>query len=322
MACPRPSLTLVLDIDERLDNQETRLEIDRCYAHVGTTIVRTHARETFPARTFAQAAQQTAQAKSDGTEDAEDAEGTESVEGACNDVAQKTACEPEAANVARMLVKLGTRKYLHSADEGADELWDNVVGTWLFNEFHKVGNNLQIFNRRQNEIGNEPLPFSWLDVELQNGEVCVWMHLDSESGIDPHASEHISRMRALLNDGALGKNVASVVMPDPADYKRQFEEGIQAKAKRIEAGKRAQEEAEAANRAAREEAAKLADEAFLESPVAEIDEARARKAEEAELAAKYDLAEPDFAIDYHLWRVEYADGASRVFDSEKNAFSD
>ncbi len=31
MAQPRPSLTLILDIDERFDSEETRLEVGRCY---------------------------------------------------------------------------------------------------------------------------------------------------------------------------------------------------------------------------------------------------------------------------------------------------
>ena len=42
MAQPRPSLTLILDLDERLDSEDVRLEIDRCYSYVGSTLVRTH----------------------------------------------------------------------------------------------------------------------------------------------------------------------------------------------------------------------------------------------------------------------------------------
>jgi len=41
MAQPRPSLTLILDLDERLDSEDVRLEIDRCYSYVGSTLVRT-----------------------------------------------------------------------------------------------------------------------------------------------------------------------------------------------------------------------------------------------------------------------------------------
>lgn len=42
MAQPRPSLTLILDIDERLDNEDLRLEVNRSYTHVAPTLVRTH----------------------------------------------------------------------------------------------------------------------------------------------------------------------------------------------------------------------------------------------------------------------------------------
>lgn len=42
MAQPRPSLTLILDLDERLDSEDVRLEIDRCYSYVGSTLVRAH----------------------------------------------------------------------------------------------------------------------------------------------------------------------------------------------------------------------------------------------------------------------------------------
>lgn len=43
MAQPRPSMTLILDIDERIDSEELRLEIGRSYTYVASTLVRTHA---------------------------------------------------------------------------------------------------------------------------------------------------------------------------------------------------------------------------------------------------------------------------------------
>ena len=43
MAMLRPSLTLVLDLDERVASQETMLEIKRSYAHICTPVIRTHA---------------------------------------------------------------------------------------------------------------------------------------------------------------------------------------------------------------------------------------------------------------------------------------
>ena len=43
MALLRPSLTLVLDLDERVAAEQTILEINRSYAHIGTPVMRTHA---------------------------------------------------------------------------------------------------------------------------------------------------------------------------------------------------------------------------------------------------------------------------------------
>lgn len=38
MALLRPSLTLVLDLDERVAAEQTILEINRSYAHIGTPL--------------------------------------------------------------------------------------------------------------------------------------------------------------------------------------------------------------------------------------------------------------------------------------------
>ena len=160
MAQPRPSCTLILDIDERLFSEEVKLEVGRCYSYVCTTLVRTH-----------------------------------------------PASDGEPVNTARILAKLGTRKYVHSSDEGADELWSDVMERWLHNEFHKIGNNLVIYNRRQREIGGVELNFDWLEVELENGALTLAWRLDSTSFIDPERSALASQVRALLNGGALGEGV-------------------------------------------------------------------------------------------------------------------
>lgn len=46
MALLRPSLTLVLDLDERVAAEQTILEINRSYAHIGTPVIRTHEPES------------------------------------------------------------------------------------------------------------------------------------------------------------------------------------------------------------------------------------------------------------------------------------
>ena len=171
MAQPRPSLTLILDLDERLDSEDVRLEIDRCYSYVGSTLVRTH-----------------------------------------------PACDGEPQNIMRFLVKLGTRRYLRAEDEGADELWNDVMERWFYNELYKVSNNMLIYNRRQREVGNPQLVFDWIDVELQNGQLHALLHCDNVSGIRPETSELLTQLRAAYNEGALGEDVVRAYLPAPASY--------------------------------------------------------------------------------------------------------
>lgn len=283
MALPHPSLTLVLDIDERLDSEELRLEIGRCYTHVCLTLVRTH-----------------------------------------------PACEGEPQNIARFLVKMGTRSYWNSSDEGADELWNGIVERWIGNELYKVGNNMRIFNRRQRDEGREPLDFHWVELDLQNGQIAVLLRCDSTSAVDLEASKMVTMLRDACNEGALGDGVARVLMPSPASYEQQREAGLAAKAQReAEEAARLQEEAE---RAAAEAAAaeRIAEEAFLESPALSAhqgDEA-GEAPEEADAVGGgevvedlYALDEADFALEYRVWQVEYADGSVRIFDSETGSFA-
>lgn len=281
MAQPRPSLMLILDIDERLDSEEARLEINRSYSYVGSTLVRTHA-----------------------------------------------APEGEVpSNTVRFLVKMGTRKYLYSSDEGADDLWNDVMERWFFNEFHKVGNHMKIYNRRQHEIGNDELHFDWIEIELHNGEVKARLRLDSNSDIDPASSVWLSRLRNALNDGSLGEGVNRVTMPTPASYRQQEAVGCEAQA-RCQAEKTAVRAAEkAAARAAQEAAEAQAEDDFLESPKLATDHAVTSETEEAStyregVEEMFRFEDPDFVIDFHLWSIEYADGSIRVFDSETSTFVD
>lgn len=273
MAQPRPSLTLIIDIDERLDSEDVRLEIDRCYSYVGSTLVRTH-----------------------------------------------PAGEGEPENIMRLLVKLGTRRYLRSTDEGADELWNGVMERWFYNELYKVSNNMLIYNRRQRELGNPELVFDWIDVELQNGELHVLLHCDNVSGIQAETNEVLSAVRAAYNEGSLGQDVTRVYAPAPDAYEQQKAAGIAAKAEREAAKAAAREAAEAEARAAAAAAEAEADAAFLESPsLSESDPVEAAAAPTVD--EPFALDEPDFMPDYRLWLVEYADGAARTFDSHAGAFA-
>ena len=316
MAKPHPSMALLLDLDERLVDNDLRLEIDRCYSYLGTPVVRTH-----------------------------------------------PAGEGAPENTIRMMVRVGAREYLDSTAEGADALWSDSIEHWLLNQVHAVENQMKIFNRRQREEGRDELTFTWLEVELAGGRLTVRLRLDSSCGIDPADSVWVTRVRAALNEGALGQNVVAVQLPSDASFEQQYVAGMAALAAR----KVAEEEARAAEEAAAAEAAEAeaaAEAAFMASPalVAEAEEA-AKEAEEAadivvqariardleaaergelektpeqivaeriaeeahlgeDIQKKYALPEADFPIAFDQWTVIYADGTTRDFDAIRGVLAE
>lgn len=313
MAQPHPSLTLVLDVDERLDTEDLRLEVGRCYAHVCPTLVRTH---PAGARAHADAGS--------GPAGGQPANGQ--------------PADGRPVNVARFLVKMGTRVYLDPSVKGADELWSNVMERWIRNQLHKVGNNVRIFNRRQRDEGRPELSFDWMELELQNGQLSVLLRCDSTGAVDPDAAALVTAVRNAYGAGRLGQGAARVLLPAPAAYERQRAAGLAAKAQRqAEAAKRAQDEA--CRKAEQAEAAEReAAESFLESPRLAAEQATAnapgdaagsgRKAEAGgpqadgnEDTHRFDADEADFALDYRTWQVEYTDGSARTFDSRTGAFA-
>lgn len=193
--------------------------------------------------------------------------------------------EGEPENTLRMTVRVGAREYLDSSVEGADELWNDYIEHWLLNQVHAVENQMKIFNRRQREEGRPELVFTWLEVELQGGRLCVRLRLDSSCGIDPADSIWVSRVRTALNEGRLGKDVIVVSLPSETSYQAQYEAGMAALAARKlaeEEAARAAEEARAAEIAAAEAEAEAS---FMASPtlVAEAEEAAAAEEEASDL---------------------------------------
>lgn len=317
MAKPHPSMALLLDLDERLVDNDLRLEIDRCYSYLGTPVVRTH-----------------------------------------------PAGEGAPENTIRMMVRVGAREYLDSTAEGADALWSDSIEHWLLNQVHAVENQMKIFNRRQREEGRDELTFTWLEVELAGGRLTVRLRLDSSCGIDPADSVWVTRVRAALNEGALGEGVVAVQLPSDASFEQQYVAGMAALAARKVAE---EEEARAAEEAAAAEAAEAeaaAEAAFMASPalVAEAEEA-AKEAEEAtdivvqariardleaaergelektpeqivaeriaeeahlgeDIQKKYALPEADFPIAFDQWTVIYADGTTRDFDAIRGVLAE
>jgi hypothetical protein len=277
MAEPRPSLTLVLNVDESVATKDMRLEVDRSFGYVGSTVLRAHAPE-------------------DGK---------------------------PYVNTIDFLVRLGNRRYLRSSDAGADQLWDDVIERWLYNQFYTVGNQIEIFNRRQREIGNPELDFTYMNVNLENGALTVRTRLDSNGTVPPELSRTITRLRAAYNEGALGDAVVAVTMPSETSFAAQAASAAEEKAAReaAEAERAAAEAAQEAERAAAQ-AAVAAEPANNFTEAADLVEEEDDETERmrAQVEEKFALPEADFAIDYTQWTVVYADSSTRDFDSAQGAF--
>lgn len=304
MSLLRPSLTLVLDIDERLASPETILEIKRCYPYVGTPVIRTH-----------------------------------------------TPASQEApfSNKARMMVGLGTRRYLHSTDEGADDLWNDVVERWIGNMLYKVSSTMRSFNTRQRKIGLPELAFERIDVELQGGELVASLHPDPQSFIDFDANALVSHMRALFNNGTL-KNAVRVEIPSEESWQAQFQKehdnwitehpeaktGEQARAsKEADANPSASSNASASTGQAGAHTGEKADRELTREEWLEADK-QAKSYENTAvpptdsnelppIEREEEAPEPEqftFNVDYSLWSVLFADGTSQSFDTASNTFAD
>lgn len=288
----RPSLTLVLDLDEKLASKETVLEIKRSYAHIGTPVIRTHTAESGGA---------------------------------------------SARNYARLLVKMGTHRYLRATGKDADELWTSVVEPWIGNILHKVGNNMKVFNDRQRSIGLPEVTFDRMNVELQGGELVVGLHPDPRSWIDPQLSAMIGTARDLLSNGILA-GATRIDAPSDEAYEAQCKTAWSAwVAEHPEA-------VETAKNENTRNAKGVADESDIDrDPKADLAQTREQLLRMDAEAKSYENTavpptnsntlprpqrekpepEPErfcFKVDYGIWAVECADGTRRMFDSASRSF--
>ena len=305
MALLRPSLTLVLDLDERVAGEQTILEINRSYAHIGTPVIRTHAAEVAGNAT---------------TEDAENA---------------------PVRNTARLIVNMGTYSYLNSDDEGADERWDTIVGPWIGNMLRKIGNNMKVFNDRQRKIGYPEVHFDTLDIELGAGAFTVAVRPQGAGMVDEAVAELVTAARTLRNDGTLAEAVR-VELPCAASWNAQrdaaWETWVAEHPEVLEEPETDEatptggdaDADEAANDIETAEATpeKTREELLAEDVVAKSYENTAVPPTDSEALPRpqrdeEEEEEPfDFPVDYTLWTVIGADGTARTYDCAAAAFVD
>lgn len=294
----RPSLTLILDLDESFATDETIQELKRSYSHIGTPVIRTH----------------------------------------------KTESDEQPHNTARALLKLGTKKYLNHADEGADELWADVMEQWIGNAFHRIGNNMKVFNDRQREIKLPQIFFNSFDIVLQADTLTIAVHPSPEGLMDPSLKTAITAARDLYNESlnsGEGATISAITIPADASYQEQnaaaWEQWIEAHPEVLaadEEAKAAVETEEAAESKTPTEPAtpKTREELLAEDIIAKSYENTAVSATDsdalpspersADATEEEDEDEEQFTfdVDYSLWGVAYDDGQERLFDSETGTF--
>lgn len=287
----RPSLTLVLDLDETLATEETIQEIKRSYSHIGTPVIRTH----------------------------------------------KSKGEDEPYNKAQALLKLGTKQYLKHSDEGADELWDEVMEQWIGNAFHRIGNNMKVFNDRQREINLPQVFFESFDLVLQGGALTIAVHPSPEGLMDPALKNAITQARDLYNDSLLGEEAITLIsLPAQTSYDEQKDQAwtewvefhpevLAAKEDETDSEGVKAEDREAAQPKTREE---LLQEDIIvksyENTAVSPSDSDALPIPEKLMTAKEEEEDEEqftFVVDYRLWAVTYESGKEALFDSEVGTFT-
>lgn len=242
------------------------------------------------------------------------------------------ASEGDPFNYVHVMVKYGTRKYLKADGGESDAYWNERMEQHLLSTMRKFGSNMIAFNRHQRKVEEAELPVDYIEFSLEGGSLMLEFRLDSNGSLPVSCAGIATKIRAALNEGAIG-DAARVRVPSVASYERQAAAAAAAKA---EAERIAAEE-EAA-RLASEEAEKEAleaemEERFMESPelVAQVEEEEAQMPKasspleiapltDEEWEAEYGIAEVDFEIAYDLWDVVSADGSAREYDPEAGSF--
>ncbi len=310
---PYPSNLIVFDMAGEGFDEELRLDIVRSWTHIGEVLVRTH-----------------------------------------------TTPEGQAPrNVIHIKVKYGCRPYLAADGGESDANWAERMEQHILATMRKVSNNLVAHNRRRRREGQAEVAFSSMEFELERGAMTMEFLLDSNGAVPAECAHVATQIRAALGAGSLGQAVR-VVAPSPQAFEEQAEAAAQERlAREQEQAAQAQEQA-ALEEERHAQAEQKAQERFMESPeLVAAEEGRASGEEQAgaeapdagaqadqaeqgdqaedpydrrvsplevpplsreEWDALYGTHEADFALDYRVWRVVYADGSARDFDSGTQAF--
>lgn len=309
MSKPHPSMSLVIDIDERLDGKELRQEIDRCYAYLGLPVVRTHpAAEGEPVNTLRAQVRVGARQYLDSREEGADALWADYVEHWL--LNQFHALDNQ--------MKIFNRR---QREEGTPEL----VFTWL--EVGLQGGALAVRLRLDSQSGIAPEESRWVsavraawnagalgdDVEAVQLPSDASYEEQRRAGLAAKAEREAeeARQRAEAEEEARraaerAEDEAAAAFQESPAARAEAEAAAFAEAEANDLVVRARIEADLAA-AERGETDKTAEEIIAE-----------RIAEEAHLGEdiqrKYALPEADFALAFDQWTVIGRDGSRRDLD--------
>ena len=237
-------------------------------------------------------------------------------------------------NVMRFMIKLH-RAYWDKSDEAAQQLWEGVMPKWLHNMFSKVSNTITAANNVRAENGQPAFPYHWLELEFGDNAL-IAVKTGSDSSFPADGVDMVERVRDLMNDGALGQDIACVRIPSRASYEAQLAVAEQAQAEAAAAAEQGESAGQGDERAidaavaAEGEAVVVADQVADAAEGERVDAAdRIADAAEPAEAAAVNAAEPTFAmpelpafdVDYGTWGIEYADGTVREFDAAAGTFA-
>ena len=237
-------------------------------------------------------------------------------------------------NVMRFMIKLH-RAYWDKSDEAAQQLWEGVMPKWLHNMFSKVSNTITAANNVRAENGQPAFPYHWLELEFGDNAL-IAVKTGSDSSFPADGVDMVERDRDLMNDGALGQDIACVRIPSRASYEAQLAVAEQAQAEAAAAAEQGESAGQGDERAidaavaAEGEAVVVADQVADAAEGERVDAAdRIADAAEPAEAAAVNAAEPTFAmpelpafnVDYGTWGIEYADGTVREFDAAAGTFA-
>ena len=166
MAKPHPSMALLLDLDERLVDNDLRLEIDRCYSYLGTPVVRTHpAGEGAPENTIRMMVRVGAREYLDSAVEGADALWSDSIEHWL--LNQVHAVENQ--------MKIFNRR---QREEDRDEL----TFTWL--EVELAGGRLTVRLRLDSSCGIDPADSVWAPTDRRpEGECSGTTHTEHRAAV-------------------------------------------------------------------------------------------------------------------------------------------